>query len=192
MMLHPVSNLNNFIIGCYIDTNIVDSILNSMIANDEWQPSDSFEVSGYVLPSINKNKQAFIKQNENFVLSYFSELLKVFDVYKEKYEYSNLGHNQFEIRNFNLQKFNPGFCYSGYHFENPGLPDCITRHLTFMTYLNSIEEAGETEFLYQNLKIKPEKGLTLIWPAQWTHTHRGLVTEETKYIITGWFDYCIL
>ena len=60
MMLHPVSNLNNFIIGCYIDTNIVDPILNSMIENDEWQPSDSFEVSGYVLPSINKNKQAFI------------------------------------------------------------------------------------------------------------------------------------
>mgnify|MGYP001263064284 FL=1 len=60
-----------------------------------------------------------------------------------------------------------------------------------MTYLNSItEKGGETEFMYQNVKIKPEKGLTLIWPASWQHTHRGnRCQKQEKYIITGWYSY---
>jgi hypothetical protein len=59
-----------------------------------------------------------------------------------------------------------------------------------MTYLNDVESGGETEFLYQNLKIKPQKGLTLIWPTDWTHTHRGIPSmEEEKMIVTGWVHY---
>jgi prolyl 4-hydroxylase len=68
-------------------------------------------------------------------------------------------------------------------------PNCY-RHLVFMTYLNDVEDGGETEFFHQNLKIKPKKGLTLIWPADWTHTHRGLVSNtQEKYVLTGWFSY---
>jgi hypothetical protein len=59
-----------------------------------------------------------------------------------------------------------------------------------MTYLNNIKKGGETEFFYQNLKVKPEKGLTLIWPADWTFTHRGIPSpKEIKYITTGWYSY---
>jgi hypothetical protein len=36
----------------------------------------------------------------------------------------------------------------------------------------------------------PRKGLTLIWPAIWTHPHRGVVSPtQTKYIATGWWMY---
>ena len=59
-----------------------------------------------------------------------------------------------------------------------------------MTYLNDVNKGGETEFYYQKLKIKPEKGLTLIWSADWTFTHKGHTTlDEDKYIITGWFNF---
>jgi len=59
-----------------------------------------------------------------------------------------------------------------------------------MTYLNDISDEGETEFLYQKIKVKPEKGLTLIWPTDWTHTHRGIPSQtETKYIATGWYRF---
>ena len=38
--------------------------------------------------------------------------------------------------------------------------------------------------------MKPKKGLTIIWPAGWTHPHHGLpAPEETKYIATGWAGY---
>ena len=63
------------------------------------------------------------------------------------------------------------------------------RKLVFMTYVNNVENGG-TEFYYQDIKCPAKKGLTLIWPADWTHTHRGVVDESNeKMIITGWFNY---
>ncbi len=59
-----------------------------------------------------------------------------------------------------------------------------------MTYLNDVEDGGGTEFYHQNLIVKPRKGKTLIWPADWTHTHRGVTSPtQEKYVITGWFNY---
>ena len=57
-----------------------------------------------------------------------------------------------------------------------------------MTYLNDGEDGG-TEFLYQKIASPAKKGLTLIWPANWTHTHRGIISSTNeKIIITGWFS----
>ena len=58
-----------------------------------------------------------------------------------------------------------------------------------MTYLNDVEDQGETEFHFQEVKIKPKKGLSLIWPADFTYTHRGIPSPtQEKYIATGWFN----
>ena len=78
-----------------------------------------------------------------------------------------------------------------YHYEQQS--DDIQsqgRILTFMYYLNDIEEGGETEFVYQDrLKIKPTTGTLLIWPAGFTHTHRGLPPlDGDKYISTSWLE----
>ena len=49
---------------------------------------------------------------------------------------------------------------------------------------------GGTEFKYQKLKTDAKCGLTLIWPTDFTHMHRGVISKnETKYIITGWYGY---
>jgi hypothetical protein len=59
-----------------------------------------------------------------------------------------------------------------------------------MTYLNDVNDGGETHFYHQELKVQPRKGLTLIWPADWTYTHRGIASPtEDKYIVTGWYSY---
>ena len=58
-----------------------------------------------------------------------------------------------------------------------------------MTYLNDVPNGG-TEFLFQKLKVPAKKGLTLIWPTDFTHAHRGIISKTNeKYIITGWFNY---
>ena len=58
-----------------------------------------------------------------------------------------------------------------------------------MTYLNDVDDGG-TEFMHQNIITPAVKGLTLIWPADWTHAHRGVISKtKEKYIITGWFSY---
>ena len=51
------------------------------------------------------------------------------------------------------------------------------------------KKGGETEFFYQKEKIKPVEGKTILFPAFWTHTHKGNLTKEIKYIITGWYTY---
>jgi hypothetical protein len=62
-----------------------------------------------------------------------------------------------------------------------------------MLYLNTLElnEAGETEFLYQQTRLQPQKNTMVVWPAAFTHAHRGNVVHGTncKYIVTGWFYY---
>ena len=91
------------------------------------------------------------------------------------------------IGNFNIQKYEKGGHFSKVHSERTGLTT-LHRILVWMTYLNDINKGGETEFPHFNLKIKPAQGKTLIWPAEWTHAHRGCpVLDQPKYIITGWF-----
>ena len=76
-----------------------------------------------------------------------------------------------------------------YHFEKTG-GKSVKRHLVFQTYLNTVEDAGETEFFYQQYRCKAAKGKTVIWPVVWTHTHRGIVSPtEDKYIVTGWYSF---
>ena len=59
-----------------------------------------------------------------------------------------------------------------------------------MTYLNDVTDQGGTEFYNQKIITEPKKGLTLIWPADWTHTHRGIASPtQDKYIATGWLSY---
>lgn len=92
---------------------------------------------------------------------------------------------------FNLQHYEPGKNYSVWHSEAYGpVHEKFLRAFVFMTYLNDVEVGGETEFLYQKLKVKPKRGLTLIWPAGFTHVHRGCPAPyEEKLILTGWYIY---
>jgi hypothetical protein len=80
----------------------------------------------------------------------------------------------------------------GYHFWHCE-QDCIkhqSRVLVWMVYLNDIpDNEGETEFIFQGLRIKPTVGTVVFFPASFTHTHRGnpVYTKE-KYIATGWYN----
>ena len=39
-------------------------------------------------------------------------------------------------------------------------------------------------------RIKPKKNRLVIWPAHYTHVHRGLQPlSGNKYILTGWTEY---
>ena len=82
------------------------------------------------------------------------------------------------------------FPYKNWHCERAGLRDAL-RCMAFMTYLNDVSDGGGTDFKYQNITAPAKKGLTLIWPSDWTHTHKGVVSKtHEKYIVTGWFNFC--
>lgn len=88
-----------------------------------------------------------------------------------------------------IQKTDVGQGYHTWHFETM-TRTTANRILQYIVYLNDVEEGGETEFLYIPKRIKPTKGTLLLFPAGFTHTHRGNPPiSNTKYIITGWVEY---
>ena len=122
------------------------------------------------------------------ITEYGKHLHQCLNNYEQKYEYVK-GMDRYTItENMNIQHYKAGGGFKKWHFENTAI-ESMSRKLVFMTYLNNVENGG-TEFYYQDIKCPAKKGLTLIWPADWTHTHRGIIDESNeKMIITGWFNY---
>jgi hypothetical protein len=88
-----------------------------------------------------------------------------------------------------LQKTPPRGGYHVWHCEQGSQKDAQNRAIVWTVYLNDIPDGeGETEFLWQGLRVKPKAGTVCIFPASFTHTHRGNpVYSCDKYIATGWY-----
>jgi len=107
--------------------------------------------------------------------------------YVEKYSALEMA-NISNIFNMKIQKTEVGGGYHIWHYETSDVK-CTDRVLNFMIYLNDIDEGGETEFLYQSRRVKPKTGRVVIFPTNFTHTHRGNPPlEDAKYVITGWLE----
>lgn len=69
------------------------------------------------------------------------------------------------------------------------------RTWTFMVYLNTVQQGGETHFSALNLSIAPQQGLAIVWNNRYPNgnvnhetRHAGLpVQVGEKLIITKWF-----
>ena len=129
--------------------------------------------------------------DQTLVNKYIKNLQVIVEKYIKKYPHCNDQSAWRVVELILVQHYKPKGGYYVWHCERDSIiPPFCNRHLVFMTYLNDVNDAGETEFFYQNVKFKPQKGKTLIWPADWTHTHRGIASPtEEKYIVTGWFNF---
>lgn len=125
-------------------------------------------------------------ENEGIIDTINHGLQKCFDDYVNKFDMLKLIPLRSSI--IKVQKTNPGQGYHVWHFEKDFTQPM--RMLVWAIYLNDIDAAGETEFLYQKLRIPPKENTAIIWPATYTHVHRGNVVhgDTSKYIITGWFN----
>ena len=135
------------------------------------------------------NPKSLEKNEYDIFNHYFKHLHECFTDYKEQYPFLKTFVKKIHIGPFNIQKYLSGDHFSKLHSERT---DMATLHRLFawMTYLNDVEDGGTTDFDYYDLKIKPECGKTLIWPAEWTHAHTGSILKSgKKYIITGWLHF---
>jgi len=92
----------------------------------------------------------------------------------------------FKDMGYAIQRTNPGEHYH-WHIDG-GSHDFSQRQLVALWYLNDVPgPGGETEFLYQDVKVKPEQGKLILFPPFWTHEHRGVTLQQgVKYIATTW------
>ena len=191
---HPINQQKNFIMGWYPkNTSLCDELI-------DWHnncPHKNIGVVGKDKKFIPEQKTStetdFLKYSpEKLKDEYFMGFLQPFvDEYVKEWSFCNHFSAWRPSEGCNIQHYKPGEGFFAWHCERGTASFPIsTRHLVFMTYLNDVDDGGETEWYYQKVKIKPQKGLTLIWPVDWTHTHRGLTSmTQEKYIITGWFNF---
>jgi hypothetical protein len=121
---------------------------------------------------------------------FFDGLQKCYEEYTN--EYSVLKDGKIRGSHMKMQRTSPGGGYHVWHGEQ-GNNARAERVLVYMLYLNTLEPdaAGETEFLYQQKRLRPQENTMILWPAAYTHAHRGNVVhgDKDKYIVTGWFYY---
>ncbi len=95
----------------------------------------------------------------------------------------------FKDSGYAIQRTNPGEFYH-WHIDG-GSHEFAERQLVAVWYLNDVVgPGGETEFSYQQVKVKPEAGKLCLFPSFWTHEHRGVTVQQgVKYIATTWIVF---
>ena len=192
MKAHLINNKKDFIKGWFIKESLCDDLINL------FESSKKLHKPGHVSSGLKKE----VKTSTDLIINlkdvgdnkiysqYVSTLLEVVKKYIKLFP--SIGNNMDKwgiTENIQIQRYYPGEGFYKWHSERSSF-SAVTRMLVFMTYLNDVKDNGETEWMYQKIKIKPKKGLTILWPADWMYLHRGITSNtETKYIITGWFSF---
>ena len=185
---------NNHFIGCWKIEQ--ESLMDEIISYFENNP-DKHEFGASGIGEVNKDtkdsidisiKPKDIKSKKMLVFQkYFGHLNECYWDYLDQYDFIEKKLDNMNIGPFNIQKYNKNGHFKKWHTERDSISSAH-RVFAWMTYLNDLD-SGNTDFKHFDLSIKPEKGKTLIWPAEWTHAHRGSLVKKEKYIITGWFHF---
>jgi hypothetical protein len=187
MKAHAINDSQSFIAGWYLDnSDICDELIQFYKDSPEKHAGiTSTKMDKAVKDSTDVTAKGKVAQK------YGAQLQTVVEEYIKKYPYCNYYAAWSMTSPIVVQHYNPGQGFHAWHCERETIKEPnSTRHLVFTTYLNDVTDDGETEFFHQNVKIKPEKGLTVLFPADWTFTHRGITSKtQEKYIATGWFNF---
>ena len=168
---------------------IPDEVCDELMAYYEAETKHQGHCGGVCNLDVKDSMDCLLKDKDLYT-KYVKHLGDCTRQYKEKYEFSkDLVAKWGVAEPINLQKYEPGGGFKVWHCERTNISN-VKRHMVFMTYLNDVTDGGETAFFYQDVKFRPEKGKTLLWPADWTHTHKGIVSPtQVKYIATGWISF---
>ena len=194
-------NLSDFVI--VKDRVFTDEFCDELVSLFETHPDYTHE--GHSGQGLNDD----IKKTTDLNLFYHEELMEqygyqIFDGFNKVVEELLLSlpfQNKFtpisqvftqdtEYTTCQLQKYDKGTGhYNAYHFETDSY-ETTPRLFVFILYLNDVEIGGETELMYENMKIQPKKGRVLCHPATYPFVHNGHTPiSDDKYILTTWLAY---
>jgi len=175
------NNMEEFI---YINDSLTETICDEIIEKFDSECNCKKKID---IP-IDMQNDSIFSNMKDIVLN---EINKHINIY-----YENLNNNIFffdkvhdtkTIDKFVIKKYKKNDCCSMYHndylidFQNKK-----SRILTFIFFLNTIDEGGEIEFFGYH-KIKPEKGKIIIFPSEWFFPYSEKISiSDDKYVIKGW------
>ena len=207
--MSQIFNLENYF---YINNNSLSKELCNEIINlfeNENEKTGKYEgvtaaglnkkikdTSDFIIPNKNENnkpqwkkiREVLDKELNNNVKQYVKKINDCVSVNEENSTHKYKVFNDFvTFETIQIQKYDKQKGRYIYHQDfSCDWKEKQYRVITFLWYLNDVDEGGETEF-WGSYKIKPEKGKLLFFPATWTYPHRGMMPiSNDKYIITGW------
>lgn len=190
-VLYPESKSNHSFVGVYDigDVETCKRVMELQAECLEKGDHEGFNVERTEKQKSMRNDSAGFFDNEynEDILELNKWLQTAFNLYIEKYEFSAQVVSEV-TKIHRVIPFEGG--YHVWHSEQGNGQGYNNRVLTWIIYLNETTEGeGETEFLYQGIKVTPKPGRVVIWPAAYTHLHRGNpVYSSEKVYATGWFN----
>ena len=178
--------LRNFVRG--FENALSKELCQSLI---EWFESEPDVRTKEVNRETRNDKQMWIPEDSDLYSPIQKVKLEMLEAYLAEFPYAYRGARKLLTPEIKVQRTNPmGGGFHNFHAEISHWENC-TRALVWTIYLNDIPKGeGETEFLYEKIRVQPQKGLGLMFPAGWTFQHRGNpVHTHNKYIATGWWHY---
>jgi hypothetical protein len=177
---------NTFIAGWYLeDLDLCDRLKQFHYDSKDFE----YDCNRYQINDPNDNSHRIVDLNETESLyeEYGSIMVQVYDLYRCKFDQATIPNGVIPDK-LELQVYYP-LCgdrllsYRSSKFEHGN------RKITFMTFLNDDYQGGEVEFHYQGITVSPEKGLTIMFPSNWTHAYKVLPVAEAglkdKYVAVG-------
>jgi len=166
------------------------ALCNDMIARFEAHTDEQY--AGRIGQTVNQDQS--VKKTTDLVVSgkehwkdidraLFQSLGKAILEFRETFPYFK---GSFKDMGYGIQRYLPNEYYH-WHIDG-GSHDFSQRQLVALWYLNDVPgPGGETEFLFQDIKITPEQGKLVLFPPFWTHEHRAVSLKQgVKYIATTW------
>lgn len=115
---------------------------------------------------------------QNLHNQFYILLLAASQPYAKKHNIQNLYHE-----GYNLLKYKEGQSY-GLHYDGV---TALKRAVSAIVYLNDNFDGGYLEFPNFNVRIKPEKGMLILFPSNFAYAHvASPVTRGEKYAIVTW------
>jgi len=179
--------METFIYTYQIDSEICDGLIEYHKDEKEYKFEGAAGYGGVVDHTIKQSVDVnfFNSSRDPRIRAYFEGLQKGYNDYCDKFNLHHLPLTTYETNM--IQYYPPGGGFKVWHWERDRGND--NRQLVYMTYLNDVPNGG-TEWKYQEVTLEAKKGLTVIWPADFAWTHRGIISpDHEKYIATGWFVY---
>lgn len=179
-------NLNDLI--CVYDKALGSNICNEVIKIFDSNADNHERVDNNKKPSFT---QFNLTENRSVYESIHNTLIHCTFEYKKKY-YAHVDSRVFPenhaFEQFRIKKYNSdGNDMFDTHVDVQDHASA-RRFLSFMWYLNDVDDGGETVF--SDLTIKPTQGKLVIFPPLWMFPHKGNPPiSGSKYIISTYLHY---